>query len=67
MTWMDEQHYDNEQVAYNSTRHLQLWLATIAPIGGDISVKVQDALTEMIKELKWETEYDVVIGINLLK
>lgn len=66
MNFMDEIHYSNEVLSRQATRQLQMWLLTIAPVKSEVSVSVLDSLDVLIKELRWETKFDDVLGREVL-
>lgn len=66
MNFMDEIHYSNEVLSRHATRQLQMWLLTIAPVKSEVSVPVLDSLDVLIKELRWETKFDDVLGREVL-
>ena len=66
MDTMTQTHHAFEKDAKESARALQLWLATIAPVDGKTSLKVQQALADLAVHVEWPTQMDPNIGIKLI-
>ncbi len=67
MTFMDDFHHDTEEAAMKAVRTLQLWLGTIAPVPSTSSIPILEQLLSLAREMQWETEYDDVMGITIVK
>lgn len=66
MTYMDKVHAKFEEQAREATHSLLLWLGTIAPVGGPLSVALTRELLALAKEMGWPVETDEN-AITLLK
>ncbi len=67
MTFMDDTERDWELAARNATRTLQLWLATLAPVDGQLSIDTREKLREVIYEMKWPYEFDEQLSDFIVK
>ncbi len=58
MTFHDDVHIDYELEAKRATRCLQLWINTIAPAESVRTDTVNKALSCLICDMGWPSEYD---------
>ena len=67
MTFHDELEHAYEMDAYQSVRHLQLWLSTIAPLKGELCESILKELYSLCVLLDWTLEYDKDLGRSILE